>query len=106
MCNIRDNVVPWREQKNGSNLIKYAENFSFFDSGKELLDMNLAEIGIPKLHILTVKDREYHYKYYELSGDLFNVVPSIAKKVNIYVGAFISSVLGLAKGVNWAASTV
>jgi len=53
------------------------------DSNKELLDMSLSDIGVPKLHIITVIDVNGNDKYYELSGDIRNVIPSIAAKRKI-----------------------
>lgn len=50
------------------------------DSEDKLLDMTLEELGIPKLHILSVRDIEENYQYYELSGDLSHVIPLISSK--------------------------
>jgi adenylyltransferase/sulfurtransferase len=46
-------------------------------SDKKLLDMTLDELGFPKLHIIAVRNAEGNYGYYELSGDLQNVMPNI-----------------------------
>lgn len=61
-------------------------NFEFVlelrvDSEDELLNLTLGELGFPRLHILSVRDRDCGYKYYELSGDVAKVMPSIFAKV-------------------------
>lgn len=63
------------------------DNFKYIDSLSlnseiNLLDMSLAEIGIPKLHIIPVCDRDGNYKYYELTGDIANIMPTITQRVN------------------------
>ena len=47
------------------------------DSDPELLSLPLETFGIPKLHILTVRNAADEYQYYELSGDVSRVMPSI-----------------------------
>lgn len=58
---------------------KYLDELSL-DSEEELLNMTLSEIGIPKLHIISVRDFSGNEQYYELSGDFDNVMPLIANK--------------------------
>lgn len=60
-------------------------NFEFVlelsaDSEDELLNLTLEELGIPRLHILSVRDKDGGYKYYELSGDVARVMPSMFAK--------------------------
>lgn len=60
-------------------------NFEFVleltaDSEDELLDLTLEELGVPRLHILSVRDGDGGYQYYELSGDVAKVMPSISAK--------------------------
>ena len=50
------------------------------NSAPELLDLPLETFGIQKLHILTVRNAEDEYQYYELSGDVSRVMPSIFPK--------------------------
>lgn len=62
------------------------DNFEYLDelsldSEDRLLNMSLSGIGVPKLHILSVRSRDGSYKYYELSGDIVHVMPSISSKV-------------------------
>ncbi|MDR1962657.1 MAG: ThiF family adenylyltransferase [Planctomycetaceae bacterium] len=45
-----------------------------------LLDLTLEQLGIPKLHIVTVRDTAGGYKHYELSGDVKNVMPNISNQ--------------------------
>ena len=52
------------------------------DSEAALLDMPLEAFGVPRLHILTVIDAAGSVRYYELSGDVKNVMPSIVAKRN------------------------
>lgn len=63
------------------------DKFEYMDelslkSKTNLLEMSLDEIGIPKLHIISVRDTAGNYKYYELSGDVNNVMPMISAKEN------------------------
>ena len=55
---------------------------NFMDSEAALLDMPLEAFGVPRLHILTVIDAAGSARYYELSGDVKNVMPSIVAKRN------------------------
>lgn len=60
-------------------------NFAFIqelslDSEDELLDLTLGELGIPRLHILSVRGGDGGYQYYELSGDAPKVMPAIFAK--------------------------
>jgi Dinucleotide-utilizing enzymes involved in molybdopterin and thiamine biosynthesis family 2 len=57
----------------------YLDEFTL-DDKQELLDLVLEDIGIPKLHIIAVRDSKGDYKYYELSGDVCNVLPLISAK--------------------------
>lgn len=50
------------------------------DSDGELLDLTLEELGMPRLHILTVRGGDGSYQYYELSGDAVRVMPTIFAK--------------------------
>lgn len=61
------------------NKFKYLYELSL-DAEDTLLNMSLDEIGIPKLHIISVRDYDGNYKYYELSGDVDNVMPLISAK--------------------------
>lgn len=61
----------------GKESFKYLYEFSL-DCKDTLLNMTLEEIGIPKLHIISVRDLKGNYKYYELSGDVPNVMPLIS----------------------------
>lgn len=61
------------------NNFEYIEELSL-ESGDDLLDLTLEDIGIPKLHIVSVRSREGNYKYYELTGDVTKVMPLISSK--------------------------
>jgi adenylyltransferase/sulfurtransferase len=58
--------------------LDYISDISLKD-GDNLLDMFLDGLGFPKLHILAVRDAQGNYKYYELSGDIKNIMPNIGK---------------------------
>ena len=60
--------------------IKYVDEFDL-NSDETFLNMTLDEIGIPKLHIIAVRDKNDNHKYYELSDDLQRVMPTIARKI-------------------------
>lgn len=57
----------------------YVNELSAASDG-ELLDMTLEAVGIPKLHILAVRDGHGDERYYELSGDVPNVMPNISRR--------------------------
>jgi len=59
--------------------MEYIYDFSL-ESEDKMLDMSLCELGVPQLHILSVRGKDASYKYYELSGDLKDVLPLIAAK--------------------------
>lgn len=61
------------------NNFEYIEELSL-DSDDSLLDLTLEEIGIPKLHIVSVRSQSGEYKYYELTGDVRRIMPLIASK--------------------------
>lgn len=50
------------------------------ESSERLLSMTLEQLGVPKLHILSVRNPAVAYRYYELSGDTVRVMPNIAAK--------------------------
>ncbi len=56
----------------------YVNEFSNASDG-DLLDMTLEEIGVPKLHILTVSGQDGSERYYELSGDAVRIMPNILR---------------------------
>lgn len=53
------------------------EDFNLKKTNNEILGLTLSEIGIPRFHILSVKDKNGNYKYYELKGDQETVLPNI-----------------------------
>lgn len=64
------------------NNLEYIEELSL-KSAADLLDMTLEDIGIPKLHIISVRSGEGNYKYYELTGDVNRVMPLISSKERV-----------------------
>ena len=50
------------------------------DTPSEILDLTLEAIGIPKLHIVCVRDENGEHKYYELTGDKSRLMPKIFGK--------------------------
>ncbi|MDR0429896.1 MAG: ThiF family adenylyltransferase [Tannerellaceae bacterium] len=71
-CKSKDITKDEHEERN------YISDITL-SSDSKLLNMSLDEIGFPKLHIIAVRNAEGSYKYYELSGDLHNVMPNIHK---------------------------
>ncbi|MBR1735671.1 MAG: ThiF family adenylyltransferase, partial [Firmicutes bacterium] len=63
---------------NGYTDYKYILDFCSDMEEKDILDMTLEEIGIPKLHILSMRNKDDKYIFYELSGDIKNVMPNIS----------------------------
>ena len=61
------------------NNFEYIDELSFESEGS-LLDLTLEDIGIPRLHIISVRSVNGEYKYYELSGDKVNIMPLISSK--------------------------
>ena len=61
------------------NNFEYIEALSL-ESRADLLDLTLAGLGIPKLHIVSVQGSDGEYHYYELTGDVPNVMPQMAAK--------------------------
>jgi Dinucleotide-utilizing enzymes involved in molybdopterin and thiamine biosynthesis family 2 len=61
------------------NNFEYIEELSL-ESTNDLLNLTLEDIGVPKLHIISVRSGEGDYKYYELTGDLNRVIPLISSK--------------------------
>jgi len=59
--------------------MEYIYDFSL-ETEEKILDMSLNELGVPKLHILSIRSKDGSYKYYELSEDLRNVLPLIYTK--------------------------
>ena len=50
------------------------------DMSSDFLNLKLEEIGIPKLHILQIRDEHGEYRYIELTGDEQSVMPNIYGK--------------------------
>ena len=64
-----------------SDLCMY-DCYSLADTPQELLDMPLAKLGIPALHVLTVRDSETgKTAFFELTADLSEVLPGYSKKI-------------------------
>ena len=61
------------------NNFEYIEALSL-ESRADLLDLTLSDLGIPKLHIVSVQSGAGDYQYYELTGDVLNVMPQMAAK--------------------------
>lgn len=61
------------------NQFEFAQELSL-ESEDELLDLALEELGVPRLQILSVRDAGGGYQYYELSGDVPKVMPTIYAK--------------------------
>jgi molybdopterin/thiamine biosynthesis adenylyltransferase len=55
-----------------------SDTFSLEESGERLLRMSLRELGVPRLHVVAVKDRHDSYQYYELAGDKKFLLPNMA----------------------------
>lgn len=47
------------------------------EASSEILNLSLENIGIPKLHIVCVRDKDGEHKYYELTGDKARLMPKI-----------------------------
>jgi|GEM_PF-483025 len=56
------------------------KKFSLSHTPDDLLNLSLKDIGVPKLHILMIVDKNDGVHYVELSGDLLNVLPNIASE--------------------------
>jgi len=52
--------------------------FSLQKTESKILSMSLNDLGVPLLHIVAVRDKDGHYRYYQLSGDRNRVFPNIA----------------------------
>lgn len=61
---------------------EYIEELSL-ESTDDLLELKLEDIGVPKLHIVSVRSGEGDYKYYELTGDVNRVMPLISSKERV-----------------------
>lgn len=53
--------------------------FSLLKAEDRILDMSLHNLGVPRLHIVAVKNRNGMYQYYQLSGDREKVFPNIIR---------------------------
>jgi len=53
------------------------KKFSLNNTPSEILDLFLKQIGVPKLHILIIVDKNDNTHYVELTGDLKNVFPNV-----------------------------
>lgn len=55
------------------------KKFSLHNTQNEILDLSLKQIGIPKLHILMIVDKNDNVYYVELTGDLKNIFPNMMR---------------------------
>jgi hypothetical protein len=51
--------------------------FSLAETPARLLNFTLCQLGIPPLHVVTVRDASDQYHYYELSADEDAVLPRL-----------------------------
>jgi adenylyltransferase/sulfurtransferase len=57
------------------------EEFDLNSTPEALLDLSLYALGIPDFHIVSVKDIQGNYYYYELSNDKAKVLPDLCQAV-------------------------
>ena len=53
--------------------------FCLEETEERVLNMSLRDIGVPFLHIVTVRDIQGNYQYYELTGDRRIIFPNITR---------------------------
>lgn len=74
-CN-GDGKVPEGTQNSLSTKNTISE-FCLKKTSNEILDMRLTDLGVPLFHVVSVRDRNGNYSYYELTGDKTILMPRL-----------------------------
>jgi adenylyltransferase/sulfurtransferase len=67
--NCKSKGVQGVQDKEQTTTKQIEVDFSLFTTSSKMLEMSLAELGIPNHHVVAVFDKHNNYKYYELSED-------------------------------------